>query len=133
MLLTTPGEFISVYIDTLSKGLSEAHPAYRLTLKQKLWLGFCLMGLLLSNSINWSSYSRLSLGRYRISALSWMFRHSCINFELLFEQSVYGILSIYGLTEGILIFDDTDNERSKNAEKIHGLGKQKDKKSGVIF
>ena len=40
MYLTTPSEFISVYLDRLSKGLSEAHPEYRLTLKQKLWLGF---------------------------------------------------------------------------------------------
>ena len=133
MLLTTPSAFIKNYINTLSEGLSKAHPEYRLTLKQQLWLGFCLMGLLLSNSINWSSYSRLSLGRYTIGALSWMFRHSCINFEFLFEQSTYAILSFYGLTEGVLLFDDTDNERSKNAEKIHGLGNKKTKKVGVIF
>ena len=133
MILSTPSDFIKNYINSLSKGLSEAHPEYRLSVKQELWLGFCLTGLLLSNSINWSSYSRLSLGRYTIGALSWMFRHSCINFEFLFEQSTYAILSHYGLTEGVLVFDDTDNERSKNAEKIHGLGKQKDKKSGGYF
>jgi Archaeal putative transposase ISC1217 len=37
------------------------------------------------------------------------------------------------LNSGHFIFDDTDNERSKNAVHIHGLGKQKDKKSGGYF
>ena len=62
-----------------------------------------------------------------------MFRKSSIAFELLFQRSIFEILRVYGQTEGHLIFDDTDNERSKNAVAIHGLGKQKDKKSGGYF
>jgi hypothetical protein len=62
-----------------------------------------------------------------------MFRHSKINFELLLTQSIEHVLTSYGITEGSIIFDDTDNERSKGALEIHGLGKQKDKKSGGYF
>ena len=125
--------FVEDYIKLINLGLSEQNSCYRLTKKQVYWIKFCLMGILLSNSVNWSCYSRLSLGRYRISALSWMFRHSKINFSGLLEESIKGVLANYGITSGDLVFDDTDNERSKNASLIHGLGKQKDKKSGGYF
>ena len=126
-------EFIRLYISSISDSLSVSNPEYRLTKKQKYWLGFCLTGILLSNSINWSAYSRLSLGGYKIGGLSWMFRKSSIAFSLLFQRSIEHLLNVYELTEGHIVFDDTDNERSKNAVKIHGLGKQKDKKSGGYF
>lgn len=126
-------DFVRTYIDSISGSLSTSNPEYRLTLIQKSWLGFCLMGILLSNSVNWSVYSRLSLGHYSVSCLSWMFRKSCLNFDLLFEHSIYNILLAYDLESGHILFDDTDNERSKGAVQIHGLGKQKDKKSGGYF
>jgi hypothetical protein len=125
--------FIDNYIADLSSKISLNHPSFRLSTLQRSWLGFCLTGLLLSNEINWSCYSRLGFGYYKVSALSWMFRHSKLNFELLFTQSILCILHTYGLSAGHIIFDDTDNERSKNALHIHGLGKQKDKKSGGYF
>ena len=126
-------EFVRTYVESISDSLQATHPEYRLSIIQKDWIGFCLTGILLSNSINWSAYSRLSIGKYSVSCLSWMFRKSCINFELLFESSISHILRTYGLDWGHIVFDDTDNERSKGAELIHGLGKQKDKKSGGYF
>jgi hypothetical protein len=125
--------FVNDFVNAISSGLALHNPLYRMTGKQSYWLKFCLMGLLLANSINWSAYSRLSLGRYSLSALSWMFRQSKINFRALFDESIVHILQTYGLSRGHLIYDDTDNERSKNALHIHGLGKQKDKKSGGYF
>lgn len=109
------------------------YPNFRLTNKQNLWLGFVLTGILLTNSINWSAYSRQSLGLYCVSALSWMFRHSKIDFNKLLLMSVRTIIQEYGLREGVLVVDDTDKERSKNARLIHGLGKCKDKSSGGYF
>jgi Archaeal putative transposase ISC1217 len=125
--------FVEQYIGALSSKIALHNPSYRLSVRQSYWLGFCLTGLLLSNEINWSGYSRLSFGYYKISALSWMFRHSKVNFELLLIESIRHILSHYGIISGSIVFDDTDNERSKNAVDIHGLGKQKDKKSGGYF
>lgn len=125
--------FVGNYIRDLSSKISTHNPTYRLSFCQGYWLGFCLTGLLLSNEVNWSCYSRLSFGYYKISALSWMFRHSKINFQLLFQRSIAHVLDTYGLNSGHFVFDDTDNERSKNAVHIHGLGKQKDKKSGGYF
>ena len=125
--------FVEAYIRELSLKISIHNPSYRLSSCQSYWLGFCLTGILLSNEINWSQYSRLSFGYYKISALSWMFRHSKVNFELLLSESIRHILTNYGIRSGSIVFDDTDNERSKNAVHIHGLGKQKDKKSGGYF
>lgn len=125
--------FVNDYISDLSFQIALHDPSYRLSFIQCKWLSFCLTCLLLCNQFNWSCYSRLSSDYYKVSALSWMFRHSKINFEVLFRRSLVHILSTYGLTSGHLVFDDTDNQRSKNAVLIHGLGKQKDKKSGGYF
>jgi len=133
MVIRDISDFVRTYINSISDSLSDMHPEYRMTARQRYWLGFCLTGLLLSNSINWSAYSRLSMGSYKVGGLSWMFRKSSVCFELLLTRSIGHIVGHYDLSEGVIIFDDTDNERSKNAVKIHGLGKQKDKKSGGYF
>jgi hypothetical protein len=125
--------FISDYVSSISCSIRKSESAYSLTKCQIYWLSFCLMGMLLSNELNWSKYSRLSMHGYKIGALSWMFRHSKINFELLFRKSMLHVLSVYGIKGGHIVFDDTDRERSKNALLLHGLGKQKDKKSGGYF
>ena len=46
------------------------------------------------------------------------------------RNSVKSILAQYGITNGILIIDDKDHSRSKNARKLHRLHKIKDKKTG---
>lgn len=117
----------------MNEELEKEYPAFHLTLSQRMWLSFVLTGILLTNSINWSSYSRQSLGYYSVSALSWMFRKSNIPFDKLLIVSIRYIIKVYGITEGVLELDDTENERSKNAKLIHGLGKVKDKRSGGYF
>ena len=113
--------------------MKSVYPEFRLTSQQEKWLGFVLTGILLTNSINWSAYSRQSLNNYRIAAISWMFRKSNIAFEELLVMSIIEIISVYDLKEGVLEVDDTENERSKNAKWLHGLGKVKDKRSGGYF
>jgi len=125
--------FIKSYVDFLSDELSRLHPEHRLTNIQKLWISFCLTGILLTNSICWRRYERMSMGSWMLGALSWMFRQSKIDWDKLLVISVKAILSKYGVNSGELEIDDTDRERSKNAKKIYKLGKQKDKKSGGYF
>lgn len=48
-------------------------------------------------------------------------------------MSIQYLIKVYGIEQGVLEVDDTENERSKNAKLIHGLGKVKDKKSGGYF
>ncbi len=125
--------FIKEYIALVSSSLRSVDSSYRLTRIQENWLSFCLTGILLTNTICWTKYERASFGSKKLAGLSWMFRKSKINWDLLFQHSVSFMLSKYGICSGSLEIDDTERERSKNARKLYKLGKQKDKKSGGYF
>jgi len=125
--------FVQDFIKKVSEGLLQSNSTYRLTKRQKLWLSFCLTGILLTNTVCWARFERASYGNWLLPALSWMFRNSKINWELLLKSSIEVILEKYNIKEGTLELDDTDRERSKNAKKLYKLGKHKDKKSGGYF
>ena len=125
--------FIQAYLDLLSSSLAEVDSNYGLTNIQKCWLGFCISGILLTNSISWAGFSRAGFGSWSEKALSWMFRRSKLNWDKLFEHSIRVLLRKYKITKGSIVIDDTEHERSKNSKHLYHLGKQKDKKSGGYF
>ena len=96
MLINKPVSFIKEFIDSLDEALKELNPNAKLTATQKTWLGFCLMGLLMLNAVNWAKFERAGLGSYKSSALSWMLHHAKIAWELLLRASVMVILRQYG-------------------------------------
>jgi len=122
--------FIKLFINQINTELGKIHSTQVLNKRQQLWLGFCLMGLLLSNSFCWAKYERFSLGTYCQSALSWMFHHSKINWDKLLICSVLTIFERYDIKSGVLVLDDSDHPRSKSAKLIYKLHKIKDKKTG---
>lgn len=125
--------FIRDFINLLTISISAEYPAFHITKTQKLWISFCLTGILLTNTICWARFERASFGGWLEPALSWMFRRSKIDWSKLLNGSIRVILKKYGIESGSLELDDTERERSKNAKQIYGLGKQKDKKSGGYF
>jgi hypothetical protein len=86
---------------------------------QKVGLGFCLTGMLLMNSVCWAKFERASLGRYKISALSWIFRDAKICWNIMLQASVLLILKRYGITEGVITIDESDRARSKRTKRIY--------------
>ena len=68
MLLNTPLPFVKTFVDELDNGLRAHEPGKGLSSTQRKWLGFCLMGILLTNSICWARFERASLGKYKQSA-----------------------------------------------------------------
>lgn len=130
MLIDKPLDFITEFIDALNEAIKEYKPASELSRIQKGWLAFCIMGILITNSVCWAQSERAGLGQYSKAALSWMFRHSKIPWQLLLRMSVIVILRRYGITKGILVIDDTDKKRSKSTKKIAHVHKLKDKLSG---
>jgi hypothetical protein len=130
MWLSEPLPFIEDFIVQLDAGLQVHQPNRRLSRIQRGWLGFCLMGIILTNSICWARFERISLGRYKIAALSWMFRHAKLPWAGMLQVGVGMILKQYGITEGILATDDSDHQRSKRTPQLFRTHKIKDKGSG---
>jgi len=130
MIINEPAHFIKSFILDLYRALKSLKPSAGLTRTQTKWLEFCLMGILLVNSICWAKFERASLGSYKLASLSWMFRHSKLAWTYLFLASVKNILKQYGITEGLLVLDESDRARSKKTKRIHKAHKQKDKRTG---
>jgi len=130
MLFNEPLPFIKNYINELNDAIKTCCPGRCLSRKQRYWLSFCAMSIIISNSVCWSRFKKAGIGRYSIAALSWMFRNSKIPWDLLLQISVVVILKRYGITEGNIGIDDTDKKRSKSTTKIHQVHKLKDKLSG---
>lgn len=124
-----PG-FITDFFEKIDEGVRAHSPGNGLSKTQKYWLAFCVLAALATNSICWAKFEKVSLGKYKKKALSWMFRHSKTPWRLLFQVSVNVIISLYGITSGTLNIDETDNHRSKRTKKISWVHKLKDKATG---
>ena len=133
MIFTTPLPFIKEFIDQLDQGIRECAPTRKLSKAQRWWLSFCLMGILLSNSVCWAAFERVGLGGYQQAALSWMFRWSKLLWPLLLHVSIMLVLKRYGITEGVLVGDDSDKQRAKVTKRIFEAHKVFDKKTGGYF
>ena len=88
------------------------------------------MGIILTNSVCWARFERVSLGKYKIGALSWMFRKAKLPWEFMLQAGVGLVLKQHGITEGVLVTDDSDHKRSKRTKRIFKSHKLKDKSSG---
>ncbi len=130
MLMSEPAHFVKTFVNDLDAALGKLKSTAKLTALQKVWLGFCLTGILLTRSVCWAKFERASLGDYKIGALSWMFRAAKIAWDCLLLASVRLVLTRYRISEGVLVFDESDRPRSKRTQRIYGVHKQKHKASG---
>ena len=131
MLISEPLPFVKEFIGALDEALKAHRPlGPGLSVAQRRWLGVCLMGIVITNTVCWAKFERAGLGRYSLAALSWMFRHTKLPWEWLLQLSVQIILRRYGIREGALCLDDSDKERSKVTKKIGYVHKLKDKAGG---
>lgn len=130
MLFEKPLPFIQDYVEKLNEAIQASFPGKKLSRIQKRWLSFCVMSILVTNSICWSRFQKAGMGRYSIAALSWVFRKSRLPWDLLLQISVGVVLKRYGITGGNIGIDDTDKKRSKSTRRLYQVHKIKDKPSG---
>ncbi|MBU4316999.1 MAG: transposase [Proteobacteria bacterium] len=130
MLFEEPLPFIKDYVEQLNGAIKACCPGEELSRIQKRWLSFCVMSIIVTNSVCWARFRKVGMGRYGIAALSWMFRKSRIPWDLLLQISVGVVLKRYGITEGNIGIDDTDKKRSKSTKRLYQVHKIKDKPSG---
>ncbi|MBF0299725.1 MAG: transposase [Oligoflexia bacterium] len=133
MILGESLPFIEDFLESVNEGLNSIDKTLPLSHLQKRFLAFCLMGILVTNSICWSKFFRASLGQYPIKALSWMFRRSKMFWDKFIFVGITLILEKYGVNSGVLILDDTDRPRSKNTSRVFKVHKIFDKKTGGYF
>src|SRR5664279_521566 len=121
MLMYEPAHFIKTLVTDLDVALGKLKSNARLTHLQKIWLGFCLTGMLLTNSVCWAKFERASLCEHKIAAFSWMFREAKLAWDYLLLASVTLVLERYGITEGVLVLDESDRARSKDTVQAYTL------------
>lgn len=130
MYIDEPAPFIKEYVEELDRSLRKLEPQAGLSNLQKKWLAFCLLAIVITNSVCWARFERASLGNYSMAALCWMFRQAKIKWSLILYASIKVILWRYGITSGVLVLDDSEKRRAKITKRIHRAHKLKDKKTG---
>ena len=131
MLFGEPLPFVCAYLEQLDEQLRvQGGPHRGLSRLQRHWLSFCLMGMMMTESLCWARFERASAGRYSAAALTWMFRHAKLPWGWLLRVSVRVVLHRYGITGGVLIIDDVANPRAKVTRHIAYTHKLKHPGSG---
>ena len=62
--------FVTAYVEELDTALRAIDPESGLTRVQKGWVSFCLLAIVVTNSICWKRFERASLGRCSHASLS---------------------------------------------------------------
>jgi hypothetical protein len=122
--------FVRAFVAELEQALKRIEPDAGLTRIQKEWIGFCLVAIIVTNSVCWKCFERASLGRRSARSFSWMFRQTNRFWRFLLQASVSVVLAKYGITEGVLVVDDSEKKRAKQTTRIYKAHKVKEKKSG---
>ena len=68
MFLKTPLPCVKEFVDELSTALETDQPGRGLSRLQRLWLAFCLTGIVVTNTVCWARFERASLGTYALAA-----------------------------------------------------------------
>ncbi len=74
MIIGKPFPFLINYVNQLSDALENTQIGTSMTGARKRWLTFCLTAIIVTNSICWRKFSRVSFGCFSEALLSWHFR-----------------------------------------------------------
>ncbi|MFT6249203.1 MAG: hypothetical protein ACJAZQ_002417 [Cognaticolwellia sp.] len=108
-----PLTFVTDFIHTLNCLSAMIKPNATLTRAQKVGLSFLLMGMVMTETLNWAAFERRSLKKAKSSRLRWIFYRSKIAWQLLLTASIKQIIKHYGIEHGTIAFDDSDKQRTK--------------------
>jgi len=64
--------FITDFFEKIDERIRAQSPGNGLSKTQKYWLAFCVLATLSTNSICWAKFEKVSLGKYKKKALSWV-------------------------------------------------------------
>jgi hypothetical protein len=122
--------FVKTYVEEVDIALRTLDSKAGLTTLRKAWLGFCVLAIVVTNSVCWKRFERASLGRWPHARLSWLFRQPQRFWPYLLRASVLVLVKQYGISTAIVVFDDSEKPRSKITRRIYKAHRFKEKKSG---
>lgn len=122
--------FIVIYVSNLNAQIKELSNGKGLSKTQRIWLGFVLSAIIVSNTICWAVFERMCCNKHGTAKLIGMFWRAKLPWDKLMIASIRMLIRRYDLDDGILLLDDSDKRRSKNVRKIFGVQKVKDKPTG---
>lgn len=117
------------FVDLLNQSLEKTCDI-SISQKQRGFLSFIISAMVLTGSLNFLAFERLSFSYYSNTALSWMLHRSPIPWSNLMFASVYQIFVAYSIFNFHLVIDDTDRPRSKVVKVLWGVFKTFNKLSG---
>lgn len=112
---------VTSFLDQLSDSLKSIPPNAHLTQCQKYGLSIIIIGLIITETLNWAAFARRSLNQAKLSRLRWIFYCSKIPWQRLLQASIKNIIKHYGITHGTIAFDDSDKKPSKKTS-LHQRG-----------
>ena len=118
IMLIRPLSVVTTFLDALNESLDNISPNSRLTRIQTIGLSLILIGLILTETLNWAAFERRSLKKAKSSRLRWIFYYARIPWQRLLEASIRHILSHYNVNSGTVTFDDSEKQRTKKTTKI---------------
>jgi hypothetical protein len=124
--------FVKEFVQEISENL-RANGKKGLSKIQTNWLCFCLMGIIVTNTVCWAKFERASLDQRIVNAIYWMFYHAPIPWKFLLRMGVKVILRKYGITTAVGVAYDADHQQSKKTTHIHKCYKVFDKKTSGYF
>jgi hypothetical protein len=130
MFLKTPVPFVKEFVDELNTALQTDQPGRGLSRLQRLWLAFCLTGIVVTHSVCWARLARAGLGTYSLAAVSWIFRKATMPWGRMLQMRVTVMLEKYGIPPGALVVDDADKKRGTVTTRIFNAHTLHDKTSG---
>ena len=83
MLIKEPLDFAKEFINSVNQCIETEHPGKKMSRHQQWWLAFCITAVVLTNSVCWAQFERISLGKLTLASISWMFRRSKLRWEQL--------------------------------------------------
>ena len=78
MIINEGLDFIKDYVGSINEIIKSKSPDQKLSRLQCNWLGFIILGLLVTNSLCWSKFARFSIGKYIASSICCMFKKASI-------------------------------------------------------
>ena len=129
MLIGEPLPFITEFVESINGALREYGENCQLSSTRRFRISFCIMAIIMTDTVCRATFERAGLGTYASAALSRMLRHSKIPWEFLLCSSVSHISKSFGIDRGTLAPDDSEKKRSENTKRISEVRKMKDKKT----